>query len=291
MTFFTPGKYKEILKISLPLVLSMGATTVMEFTDRIFLGRYSLDALAASMPAGITSFLFTAFFLGTVGYVNVFIAQYIGANDNKGVGASLWQGIYFSILSAVLMAMIALAAVRLFAFVGHTPEIQRLEVIYFRTLCYGTGVSILGTTLSCFYSGRGLTKNVMLVHIIGTLFNIPLDYAVINGVWGFPELGIQGAALATVMAWILIAVIFIGLIFNKKYNDHFGVWSARKFNPKLFLRLMRFGIPGGVQFFSTSLPLLFLFLLWEDWADRNWLSRISSCPSMPFPTCRCLDFP
>lgn len=261
MTFFTPGKYKEILKISLPLVLSMGATTVMEFTDRIFLGRYSLDALAASMPAGITSFLFTAFFLGTVGYVNVFIAQYIGANDNKGVGASLWQGIYFSILSAVLMAMIALAAVRLFAFVGHTPEIQRLEVIYFRTLCYGTGVSILGTTLSCFYSGRGLTKNVMLVNIIGTLFNIPLDYAVINGVWGFPELGIQGAALATVMAWILIAVIFIGLIFNKKYNDHFGVWSARKFNPKLFLRLMRFGIPGGVQFFLDILAFAFFILI------------------------------
>ena len=143
MAFFTFGKYKEVLRISLPLVLSMGATTVMEFTDRIFLGRYSMDALAASMPAGITSFLFTSFFLGTAGYVNVFIAQYIGANDNKGVGASLWQGIYFSIFGAVLMALIALPAVKLFAFIGHDPEIQQLEVIYFRILCYGTGASIL----------------------------------------------------------------------------------------------------------------------------------------------------
>ena len=139
-----------------------------------------------------TSFLFTSFFMGTAGYVNVFIAQYIGANDNKGVGASLWQGIYFSIFGAIAMALIALTAVRLFAFIGHVPEVQKLEVIYFRILCYGTGAGILGTTLSCFYSGRGLTRNVMLIHIIGTLFNIPLDYAIINGVWGFPELGIQG---------------------------------------------------------------------------------------------------
>ena len=286
MTFFTPNRYKEILRISLPLVLSMGATTVMEFTDRIFLGRYSLDALAASMPAGITSFLFTSFFIGTAGYVNVFIAQYIGANDNKSVGASLWQGIYFSIFGAVCMAFLALTAVRLFAFIGHAPEIQKLEVIYFRILCYGTGAGILGTTLSCFYSGRGLTKNVMLVHIIGTLFNIPLDYAIINGVWGFPELGIQGAALATVMSWVLIASIFIVLIFNKKYNESFSIWNARQFNPKLFMRLMKFGIPGGVQFFLDILAFTFFILIVgrlgkQELAVTNLVMSINALSYMP----------
>jgi MATE family multidrug resistance protein len=286
MTFFTLSKYKEILKISLPLVLSMGATTVMEFTDRIFLGRYSMDALAAAMPAGITSFLFTSFFLGTAGYVNVFIAQYTGANDNKGVGSSLWQGIYFSIFGAVIMALIAIPAVWFFAFIGHDPEIQRLEVIYFRILCYGTGASLLGTTLSCFYSGRGLSRNVMLVNIIGTLFNIPLDYAIINGVWGFPELGIQGAALATVMSWVLIASIFILLIFKKKYNERFGVWKARQFNPKLFMKLMRYGIPGGVQFFLDILAFTFFILIVgrlgkQELAVTNLVMSINSLSYMP----------
>jgi len=286
MTFFIPNRYKEILRISLPLVLSMGATTVMEFTDRVFLGRYSLDALAASMPAGITSFLFTSFFIGTAGYVNVFIAQYIGANDNKSVGASLWQGIYFSIFGAVCMAFLALTAVKLFAFIGHAPEIQKLEVIYFRILCYGTGAGILGTTLSCFYSGRGLTRNVMLVHIIGTLFNIPLDYAIINGVWGFPELGIQGAALATVMSWILIASIFIVLIFNKKHNECYSVWDARQFNPKLFMRLMKFGIPGGVQFFLDILAFTFFILIVgrlgkQELAVTNLVMSINALSYMP----------
>ena len=286
MVFFTIGKYKEILRISLPLVLSMGATTFMEFTDRIFLGRYSMDALAASMPAGITSFLFTSFFMGTAGYVNVFIAQYIGANDNKGVGASLWQGIYFSIFGGIIMVLLAFTSVKLFGFIGHAPEIQKLEVIYFNILCYGTGASLLGTTLSCFYSGRGLTRNVMLVHIIGTLFNIPLDYAIINGVWGFPELGIQGAAIATVLSWILIASIFIILIFKRKYNERFKIWDARQFNPELFMRLMKFGIPGGVQFFLEILAFAFFILIVgrfgkQELAVTNLVMSINALSYMP----------
>ena len=72
-------KYREIISISLPLVLSMAATTVMEFTDRVFLANYSIDAIAAAMPAGISAFLLLTFFAGVANYLNVFIAQYTGA--------------------------------------------------------------------------------------------------------------------------------------------------------------------------------------------------------------------
>ena len=54
--------YREVLRISLPLVVSMSSTMIMEFTDRVFLANYSLDAIAAALPAGITSFLFISFF-------------------------------------------------------------------------------------------------------------------------------------------------------------------------------------------------------------------------------------
>ncbi len=65
----------------------------------------------------------------------------------------------------------------LFHFGDHSLEVQRLEVIYFRMLCLGAGTQILGTSLSCFYSGKGQTRPVMIVYMIGTLVNIPLDYA------------------------------------------------------------------------------------------------------------------
>ena len=67
--------YRQVLRVSLPLVVSMSSTMVMEFTDRIFLANYSLDAIAAALPAGIAAFFFISFFLGTAQYLNVFIAN------------------------------------------------------------------------------------------------------------------------------------------------------------------------------------------------------------------------
>ncbi|MFH1155572.1 MAG: MATE family efflux transporter [Pseudomonadota bacterium] len=255
------GQYKQVVRVSLPLVVSMGATTVMEFTDRVFLGNYSLDALAASLPAGITSFVFTAFFMGVAGYTNVFIAQFTGAKSPEGVGSSLWQGLYFSLAGAMFMACLAWAADPLFDAVGHAPAVRHLETVYFRIICLGTGLSLVGTTLSCFFSGRGFTGVVMLITIAGTLVNIPLDYALINGRWGFPELGIAGAALATVASWGLMAGVFGFLIFTRDNNRRFHVWLARRFNPELFLRLLRFGVPGGVQFFMDVLAFVFFILM------------------------------
>jgi len=247
--------------MSIPLVLSMGSTMIMEFTDRVFLGNYSLDALAAATPAGISSFLFVSFFLGVAGYVNVFIAQYTGAGDKAGVGVSLWQGIYFAMFGSLFMVLLAMAATPIFSAIGHAPEIQQLEVIYFRILCFGSGANIIGVTLSCFYSGRGFTRTVMLTQIAGTLLNIPLDYALINGKWGFPELGIQGAAIATVFSWILIAAIFITLIFNRKNSREFQLLDKWAFNSELFMRLMKYGVPGGAQFFLDIMVFTFFVIM------------------------------
>ena len=93
--------YKELIAVSLPLVFSMAATTVMEFTDRVFLANYAIDAIAAALPAGIAAFLILTFFSGVTTYLNVFIAQYTGAGSYRQIGSCIWQGIYFTILAAV----------------------------------------------------------------------------------------------------------------------------------------------------------------------------------------------
>ncbi len=286
MGFYKKGGYKQVFGVSLPLVLSMGSTTVMEFIDRIFLGHYSLDALAAAMPAGITSFVFTSFFMGVVGYTSVFVAQYTGAKNHEGVGVSLWQGIYFTLLGGVLMGILSLAGEPIFAFIGHTPEIQKLEVIYFRILCLGTCAGLLGTSLSCFFSGRGVTAPIFYIHTIGTVFNIPLDYALINGVWGFPEWGIKGAAVATVCSWILIALLFAFSVFTRKNNKKFYTLKAWRFNREIFSSLMKYGLPGGIQFFLEILAFTFFILIVgrlgnEALAISNIILSINSIAYMP----------
>ena len=221
---------------------------VMEFTDRVFLANYSLESIAAALPAGIAAYLFISFFAGTAGYVNVFIAQYTGAGALHRVGAALWQGIYFGIISGAIIAGLYFFAEPLFQLSGHAVDVQRLEVIYFRILCLGAVTMILGSGLSCFYSGRGQTRPVMIIYMIVTLINIPLDYALINGIWIFPELGILGAGIATVISWTAVAVIFGVMIFTRENDRIYAVRKQSQFDPELFRRLLKFGMPGALQF-------------------------------------------
>ena len=242
------GSYHDIMRVSMPLVISMTTTVVMTFTDRVFLANYSIDAIAAALPAGIAAFVFLSFFADTAGYSNVIIAQYTGAGVLQRVGRAMWQGIYFSIFAWLIMVGLALCGDSLFELVGHAPEVQRLEVIYFRILCFGSGIHIVGMGLSSFYSGRGVTRPVMIIYFIGMLLNVPLDYALINGVWIFPELGILGAGLATVFSWTVVTALFALIVFTRDNDRVFKVLKNYHFNLDLFRRLLRFGVPSGLQF-------------------------------------------
>jgi Na+-driven multidrug efflux pump len=149
--------YRDVLGISLPLVASMGSITLMQFTDRIFLAGYSMDAISAALPAGIASFTAISFFMGVANYVNAFVAQYTGAHAFNRVGAALWQGIYFALFSAVILALFFFASPWLFDLIGHSPGVRVLEVRYFNILTLGAGLVVTGSALACFYTGRGLT--------------------------------------------------------------------------------------------------------------------------------------
>jgi MATE family multidrug resistance protein len=252
-----PNGYRQVLAISLPLVASMGSITLMQFTDRMFLANYSVDAIAAALPAGITSFTSIAFFMGVANYTNAFVAQYTGANTLDRVGSSLWQGIYFSLGAAAVLACFYFVSGALFDLIGHSPRIRTLEVKYFNILTLGAGLVVLSSALACFYTGRGLTWTVMLVHLAGAALNIPLDYCLINGVGPFPELGIVGAATATVAASATIVIVFSALIFSPANRRRYGTWQARGFDRDLFGRLMRYGLPSGVQFFLEIFGITF----------------------------------
>ena len=256
------SRHREVLRVCLPLVISLSATTVMEFTDRVFLANYSLDAISAALPAGITSYLFIAFFGGVGGYAGIFIAQYTGRGNPKKIGIVLWQGIYFTLASGLILWLLAVFATKpIFSLAGHPESVRQLEEIYFSILCKGSVLHVAMVTLATFFTGRGLTRPVMVITFLGVFSNIPLDYALIFGRWGLPQLGIEGAALATVVAWGINVIFLVGLIFTKKNDHRFGVFSSFRFDRDIFVRLMRFGIPGSLQFTMDILAFTLFILL------------------------------
>lgn len=241
---------RRVLAISLPLAAGMASNLIIQFCERLFLGGYSLEALAAVAPAAQAAFWGAAFFLGAVNYLGVFVAQYVGAGRPERVGAVVRAGVGFSLLAGLPLGALGLAAGPLLAWVGHPPEVRALEEAYLRIVAPGWVLGLLGPALACFFSGRGRTRPIMAANLLGAALYAPLAYALING-WGhLPELGVTGAAWAQVAAWGVTAAALAVMIRRAPGAEEFGLRGRRKRagGDRLLSRLLRFGLPSGVQF-------------------------------------------
>ncbi len=278
--------YREVLIIAIPLILSTAALSIQHFIDRMFLTWYSPETIAAAMPAGILNFTILSFFIGTASYVSAFVAQYYGSKQYDKIGKAVWQGVFFSLSVIVVMFLFIPLSDSIFMLAGHAPEIMRLESQYFIILCMGGFFPVVASALSGFFSGLGSTWTVMWVNAVATALNVVLDYLLIFGNFGFPELGIQGAAIATVLAGAFAMSLFFIIIFRKSYREKFGIIKGISFDKELFLRLIKFGFPAGFQFFIDMLGFtLFLMLVGRygkiELAATNIALNINSLAFMP----------
>lgn len=259
--------YSHILRICLPLVASNISVSAMLFTDRLFLSRYSMESIAASLPAGVAVVTVCSFFQGLIAYVSVFSAQYTGAGQPQRAAASLWQGIYMSLLAGLIIAATYFLAPAMFRLGGHPPQIQALEVTYYRILAVPSFINLIYFAMSSFLAGMGRTRIVMWVNLLGAFINIPLTYALVFGVTIgdtviVRDLGIVGAAAATAFSWLVTALVFIKLIFNKKMDKSHNIFKNRALDKMLMKRMLVFGSPGGLQrFLELAAFAFFAFII------------------------------
>ncbi|MFP4382159.1 MAG: MATE family efflux transporter [Candidatus Sumerlaeia bacterium] len=255
------GGYREVLAMAVPLALSTGTISIQHFVDRVLLSRYSTDAVAATLPAALSSFTLISLFMGTASYATTFVAQYFGAGRDERVGPALWQALYLAFLAMAILPLAHFIAEPYFRLVGHSASVQAEEVIYFRILMWGAGLPVYGAAISCFYTGRGKNWPIMWVNVGVTAINVLVNYALIFGNWGFPEMGIRGAAIGTVTGTFFGAVAYTVMIFGSRDRKRFCLLSGWRFDRELFGRLMRFGFPSGVQFMLDIMAFTFFLNL------------------------------
>lgn len=278
--------YREVLKIAFPLILSTGSWSLQHFVDRMFLTWYSPESIAASLPAGLVNWTLMSLLIGTAAYVNTFVAQYFGAKKPERIGPSVWQGIYLAVFTLPILAIFYLISDWLFAVIGHEAAVQAQESIYFKILLIGGPFMVIGNACSSFFSGLGKTWIVMWVNIGATVVNLVLDYLMIFGYWGFPEMGIAGAGWATSIATIALAVTFYLLMTQEKYERVYRTASGWRFDMEMFRRLIRFGLPQGWQFvLEVSAFTIFILLVGHignaELAASNIAFNINSLAFMP----------
>ena len=255
-----PGGYKEFLVIAIPLILSTSSLALQEFVDRMFLAWYSPETVAAAMPAGLLHLAITGLFIGTASYTGTFVAQYYGAKTYHKIGPSVWQGVYFSIIGAVVIFSLIPFTPDIFAVFGHDQIVQEHETIFFQVLCFGSFPMIASAAMSGFYAGLGKTWPLMFVNLFSTSVTVFLDYCLIFGNLCFPEMGIKGAGIATVSSGLCSVICFSILILRHHESEKYNIRSGWRFDLGLLKRLIKFGLPAGIQFF-IDLSGFTLFIL------------------------------
>ena len=259
---YPQASLKELWVLSYPLIVTMAAQVVMQFADRMFLAWHSHEALAACVPAGALALTFASMFMGLASYTSVFVSQYYAKKKFASVTISLWQGVLVALISSVILACLTPVGNALIRAFNHGPEVTALEINYFTILNLFAGIMVVNNALSSFFSGRGQTKIPMYVALVGNSVNIALDYVMIFGKLGFPEMGISGAAWATVLGGLAMTLLYGGFILGRRIRKDFRITQLAGFYKPVFSRLLRFGVPNGFGFLMDIMSFtLFTFMV------------------------------
>ena len=243
------GGKREVLLVTLPLILGTAAHTIMMFTDRIFLAQYSNEAFQAVMPAGVLSYVLICTFHQVTSYASTFVAQYNGAKSPQGCLHATAQGLWLSLFSIPFILLLTPLGLLIIAHSKFPEAVIPEARIYFLILMLGGLLLPLTGAISAYFTGKQLLKLHVLANIIGALLNIPLDYLLIfgNETLGVPAMGIRGAAYATVISGCVPFVMQFWWYLRSHDLRVYGWRPAFRLDFPLMWRIIHFGLPSAFQ--------------------------------------------
>lgn len=237
---------KLLITMSLPMMISMLVQALYNIVDSIFVSQINEHALRAVSLAFPIQSLMIAVSVGTAVGINAFLSKTLGQKQYDKANIIAVNGIFIEVVSAVVFALVGLFVSRPF-FMSQTDiqQVQQYGTTYL-TICCCAGVGIfLQTSFERILQSTGKTIYTMITQGIGAVVNLILDPILIFGYFGLPEMGVAGAATATVIGQIVAAILAI--VFNLKFNKEIHL-SFRGFRPNLHLigQIYKVGAPSIV---------------------------------------------
>lgn len=251
-------KIREILKIGLPIMLGQACVIILAFADNIMIGWHSVDELAASSFVNNVMNLFILTELGFATGMTPMIGADNGTGNIKGIGITVKNGLVTNgIIGGISIILLTIIYFCLDHF-GQAPELMPYIKPYFAIIGISTLFALGFNVLKQFTDGICRPMISMTLLMIGNLLNIFGNWVLIYGKLGFPEMGLTGAGISTLVSRVLILLVFIVFIFkSKKMNEY-----ARAIKEALLSRgemktVFKMGYPVGIQMALESSTFTF----------------------------------
>jgi MATE family multidrug resistance protein len=238
---------RQILKIALPISLAILVPQLNFITNNIFLGHYSQHALAVASITGVYYLIFAMIGFGLNNGLQTLISRRAGENRPEEIGKIFAQGVFISLIIATVGILITwFAAPPILKQVLHSSEIADDAIRFLNIRIWGLPFLYVYQMRNALLVGTNNSRFLVTGTLAETISNIVFDYLFIFGHFGFPEMGLNGAAVASIIAEFLGMFVIFVVIYYKGISQRFSLfnhfkWDSR--NAKLIL--------------SVSLPLIF----------------------------------
>ena len=245
--------FSLLISMSLPMVISMLVNSLYNIVDSFFVAQISEDAMTAlSLVYPVQNFI-NAVGIGFGIGVNAVIAFHLGAGEVAKADKAATQGMVIAVIHGIIITIVSIAIIPAFLRMFTSSEtVIDLGVRYSVIAFAFSLIIILGVTFEKIFQSVGSMKVTMVSLMCGCVINIILDPLLIFGIGPFPEMGIEGAALATGIGQTLTLAIYLAVYIVRPIRVHI----SRKYllpNKKIIMRLYSIGIPATLNLALPSL--------------------------------------
>jgi len=243
-------EFKYNTTLAVPVILGMLGHTFVQFADNLMVGRLGTAELAAVSLGN--SFVFIAMSLG-IGFstaITPLVAEADGAGIKANGKSALKHGLVLCSMLAVSLFGIILLCKPLMHLMKQPEEVVTLAIPYLELVAFSLIPLIIFQAFKQFSEGLSQTKYPMYATILANVINIVLNYLLIFGSFGFPKMGVVGAAIGTLVARIIMVLYLWYLLKSKKkFYDYVTGFNFRKIEKKVMRKIIGLGFPSALQMF------------------------------------------
>lgn len=250
---------KTLFQLTWPTYIEFSFLMLMMITDTVMLSQYSDASVAAVGNANRIVFLLTVVVNIIAIGVGVVVSQYIGAKKDADSQKALFAGLVGGLFTSLIMALLLQAGANLLLGWINTPLLIYQDALsYLRIVGMGIVFVSLSQTSGAGFRSFGFPKRVMIAGALGNILNIVLNFFLIFGVWISPELGVTGAAIATLTARIFTASL---LFFNLLKEKIIAIRMTLKELIYYLKDIFKIGFPSALEQFIYQVSEFFILIL------------------------------
>jgi MATE family multidrug resistance protein len=243
---------RALIALAWPMILGRAAQSVVGFTDAVMVAPLGPDALAATGNGALNAFAVFMLPLGVVFIVQSFAAQLSGRHDPARLRRYGWYGLGVALLSELVALALIPAVPWLLARADYTPAVGALMSDYIALRLVGVGAAVGIEAIANWFGGQGDTRVGLAASVLVMVLNVPLAWVLIHGLGPVPAMGVRGAALASIVATLAGFAYALGAFAAAGGGVDRPGWRWEEFR-----RVLRFGLPNGVNWFLEFAAFLF----------------------------------